>query len=261
MTPDVSKLIVGGPYDADRAWRHSEPADHFRLPPRTTRAGAGLRANHSHNARAPGVPASGDERRHPAAVRVLQEEPRHGVGKFRQPASRRPSRRCSCRRNSCSASSGILSTAAERHGSSRQRRRARVAPFVLLVEHHSRRRASRPGRTRQAERSVGAGASGAADARRPARRHTGVELRGPVAPTEKRRNGEAGSGHFPVRRSAAPVVPHRDGAVRLECLSRGPQPARPALGRLHVRQPAPGRALRHSARVRVAVPARRRSPT
>jgi hypothetical protein len=53
-----------------------------------------------------------------------------------------------------------------------------------------------------------------------------------VAPIEERRNGEAGPGDFSVRRGAAPVVSNRNGALRVEYLSRGPQPARPALGRL-----------------------------
>ncbi len=52
----------------ERARRHGEPPEDIRLPARTARAGAGLRANHSHHARASRVPASGDERRHRAAV-------------------------------------------------------------------------------------------------------------------------------------------------------------------------------------------------
>ena len=117
------------------------------------------------------------------------------------------------------------------------------------------------GRARQADGSGGPRAAGAADARRSARRRAGVELRRPVAAAAKRRNGEAGSGHLPVRRGAAPGVPHRDGALRLEHRPRGPQPARSALRRLHVRQPAAGRALRHPARLRLAVPPRDAAPT
>ena len=58
--------------------------------------------------------------------------------------------------------------------------------------------------------SSGARAPGPPDARRSARRHPRVELRRSVAAAAKRRNGEAGSGHLPVRRGAAPGVPHRD---------------------------------------------------
>ena len=66
-------------------------------------------------------------------------------------------------------------------------------------------------------------------------------------------DGEARSGDLPVRRDAPPVVRDRNVAVRLEHLPRGSQPARSAVGRLHVPQPASGRALRRPARLRIAV--------
>ena len=77
------------------------------------------------------------------------------------------------------------------------------------------------GREEHAVAAGGSGASGASDARRPARRHTGLELRRPVAEPEKRRDAEAGSGHFPVRRGAAAGVHDGDGAVCLQHFPRG----------------------------------------
>ncbi len=74
-----ARPIAGGhqadrrrPVRTDGTRRHAEPPDDFRVPPHR-RAGGLVRADDSANARAPGVPASGDERRHPAAVRLLRE--------------------------------------------------------------------------------------------------------------------------------------------------------------------------------------------
>ena len=222
--PDVSKLIIGGPYERPGA-ETRRAAGRFssavrRSPRRRTACARTILTTLAHRAfRRPG-----DERRHPAALEVLPEGAR----------GRRLRQRHSGRHRGDARVAGIpvphragsATGCAARAAASDQRRRARVAAVVFPVEHDPRRRAARRGRTRQAEGSGGARAPGAADARRPARRRAGVELRGPVAPAAERRDGEAGSGHLSVRRSAAPVVPHRNGAVRLEHLPRGPQPAR-----------------------------------
>ena len=60
-----------------------------------------------------------------------------------------------------------------------------------------------------------------------------------------------------LRRQPAPGVPARDGAVVREHAERGPQRARSAARRLHVRQRAAREALRHSERLRQPLPAGR----
>ena len=141
--------------------------------------------------------------------------------------------------------------------SPRQRRRARVAPLVLLVEHDSRRRAAR------------ARGTGPAEAIRPSSSSRCAGCSTIRAPTRWSRTSPASGCSlrnvetvkpdpviFPFDEALRQSFRDRNVAVRLEHLSRGPQPARSARGRLHVRQPASGRALRHPARLRIAVPAR-----
>ena len=149
----------------------------------------------------------------------------------------------------------------------RQRPRARLAAVVLSLEQHSRRRAARrrPERGRL-KRSGGAGAPGAADARRPARRR-------------RSSNNFAGQWLYlrnvPSTRPDTQLFPDFDDNLRqafrreTELLLRQRSCARTAASldlldaRLHVRERAARAALRHAEHLRQPLPAgdvdRRRS--
>ena len=128
-----------------------------------------------------------------------------------------------------------------------RRRRARVAAVLLLVEQHPRRRAARapPSAARshkpaELERQV---RRMIADPRADA---FVAQLRRPVAVSAQPRSRDPRAEHLPeLRRHAARRPAARDGAVLRERAARGPQRARAARRRLHVRQRARGAALRH----------------
>ena len=100
------------------------------------------------------------------------------------------------------------------------------------------------------KRAGHAGASGAADAGRRERRGAGDELR--VAVAVPARAAERAARFAGLRRQPPPIVPARDGAAVPHHPARGPQHRRPAGRRLHLRGRAPGRALRHPRRARLA---------
>ena len=233
--------------------RHAEPAEDLRLPARTGQSGRGLRAHDSREPRAPRVPPSGDapttssrwfafyrarprrrrfRERHPAGDRGLARVagipvPRRAGSAGGRRRSRRSATSSSRRvsRSSCGAAfrTRSCSALAERGGLK--------DPAVLARQ--VRRMLDDP----RADALVS--------------NFAGQWLHLRNVETVKPDPDPAA-----VRRSAAPGVPHRNRALRLEHLPRGPQPARSAVGRLHVRQPAAGRALRHAARLRIAVPPR-----
>ena len=82
--PDVSKLIIGGPYDATGAGETASRRTIFVCRPERAGAGAWLCANHPHEPRASCLPASGDQRRYSTAVRLLSagsRAPRRRAGR------------------------------------------------------------------------------------------------------------------------------------------------------------------------------------
>ena len=97
-----------------------------------------------------------------------------------------------------------------------QRSRPGVAAVVLSVEQHPGRRAASGGGSRNAERSGGAGAAGAAHASRSAVEGAGRQFRQPVARAEQARRRRARHGAVSgIRREPA----RRDGAGDAGCLS------------------------------------------
>ena len=78
-----------------------------------------------------------------------------------------------------------------------QRSRARLAPLVLSVEQHPRRRAARCGNPRQAQPAGGAREADAQDARRPALGQPRDEFRRAVAAAAQSRRGRAEHAIFP----------------------------------------------------------------
>ena len=203
-TPEVRQLIIGGPYNATGRGTTASRAKIFTCRPEDAR------------------------RKKPRCARTILTTLARRA--FRRPVGSAPtSSRCSRftrrgaprlgRRLRHAAFSGARSAArvarfpvprragsAALHagqGLSGQRSRARLAAVVLPLEQHSRRSAARPGGARQAERTRGAAAAGAAHARRPAVRRADLEFRRAVAASAQRRDGHARSGHLPVRRSAA----------------------------------------------------------
>ena len=123
-----------------------------------------------------------------------------------------------------------------------QRPRARVAAVVLPVEQCPGRRVDRPGGARRPAGSEGAGAAGPPDARRPARRGAGVELRRTVALSS--RVEECASRVGRLRRQPARVDAARDRAAVPHRAARGSQRHRFSRRRLHVRRRAAGAPLR-----------------
>ena len=150
----------------------------FSVPPeRVGRRGNGVRADDSHDAGAPRISRPGQPGRSRHADEFYQQGRKAATSR---PASSRRWRACSSRRGSCTASRGAGDRRG-RAGLSHQRRRAGVAPVVLPVEQHSRRRAARRGDEGPAARSAGAGAAGEAHARRPEGRRARREFRRAVA--------------------------------------------------------------------------------
>ena len=91
-----------------------------------------------------------------------------------------------------------------RHTVPHHRPGAGIAPVVLPVEQHPRRRIDRSGNRGQAERAGGARPADRAYACRPARDRAGRELRGPVAAAPQAAQRDAGHGHLHrVRREPA----------------------------------------------------------
>ena len=88
-SPEISKLIVGGPYQpTGRGDTASRRAIFVCRPARPAQEPACARTILT-SARAPGVPAARDERRYRAAVRVLPEGPRGGRLRKRHPGRHR----------------------------------------------------------------------------------------------------------------------------------------------------------------------------
>ncbi len=113
-----------------------------------------------------------------------------------------------------------------------QRPRAGLAPVVLPVEQHPRRRAAGPGREEPAPRARRDRAADTPDAGRPALRGVHLQLRRAVAVAA------AAAGHRPrsvplsrLRRHAGAGVPPRSRALLRQHRPRGPAGARPADGR------------------------------
>ena len=109
----------------------------------------------------------------------------------------------------------------------------------------------------QAPRSQGSGTPGPAHAGRSALPAVRRELRRPVAePARPRRAGPRHASVPRFRRQPAQRLPEGSAAVLLEHRPRRPQPDRPAERQLHVRQRAPGEALRNPQRLRQRFPPR-----
>ena len=129
----------------------------------------------------------------------------------------------------------------------RQRSRSGVAPVVLPHRPDPGRSAARRGREGPALRSEGARDAGPPAAGRSRVEVAGHQLRVPVAEGARHRRHRSRRGALPqFRRRPARRVPEGDGAVRRQHPARGPQRARSADRGPHVRQRAPGAALRHS---------------
>ena len=146
-----------------------------------------------------------------------------------------------------------------RHGVSHQRPRARLAPVVLPLEQHSRRRTARRGRGGRAaadpavlEQQVraDAGRSAVGVAGRPTSPRSGC-----TCATSRRSVPDEIL--FPdFDETLRERVPARDGAVPRQHPPREPQRARTADGELHLPERAAGEALRHSERHGELLPAR-----
>ena len=139
-----------------------------------------------------------------------------------------------------------------------QRSGTGVAPVVLPLEQHPRRRATGSGGGRPAQESLRVREAGAAHARRSEGRRAGRELRRPVAVPA--RSGHGADGSQELRRQPAPVVQARDRDAVQQHRARGPEPAGAAGRRLHVRGRAAGAPLRHSERLRQPLPPRDAGP-
>ncbi len=108
-----------------------------------------------------------------------------------------------------------------------------------------------------AARRRGARAASRADDCRPALGGVHRELHGAMAQRSRHAGQRARRGPVPgLRQHASRSLPARDRAVLRQHHSRGPQHPGLADGRLHVRQRAAREALRHSRRLRIAVPPR-----
>ena len=164
----------------------------------------------------------------------------------------------SCRiPSSCSGPKGTLHRR-RRAVVSRQRSRAGVAPLVLPLEQRSRRRAAGRGGTGSAEGAAGPRAPGAAHAGRLARVGAGRQLRRAMAVSaEPAQRRSPSKDAFPDFDDNLRQALQRETELFIEhVMKRGPQRPGAADRRLHVRQRAPGAALRHPQRLRDAVPPR-----
>ena len=178
--------------------------------------------------------------------------------------SRDPSRPASS--SGCAASWPIPSSCFAPRGqiartSSHRRLRPGVTAVFLPVEQHPGRRAARPG-GEAASCTPAPCWSGrcAACWPIPGREALVEQLRRPVAAAAEPAKLGARQGGVPgLRRQPPAVVPARDGAARRQHHARGPQRARAADRRLHVRRRAAGQALRHPGRLRQPLPPRRAS--
>ena len=172
-------------------------------------------------------------------------------------ACARRSKRSSRARTSSSASSSSPTTRQAGRHVSRQRRRPRVAAVVLPLGHAAgpgaarrRRHAASSSHAGRASRSRRAACSPIRAPRRSAPRFAGQWLRlQDVDKVHPDPNFYPNFDEQPRRRDAA-----RDRAVLQQPRARGPQRARPATRRLHVRERAARAALRHPRRRRRPVP-------
>ena len=163
-------------------------------------------------------------RRHPGRAESLAREPRVPVP--RGSAIRRTRRRARC---TASATSSSRRGCRSSYGA--------ASPTTSCCAPPSAARLRKPARAR---------AASAAHDRRPARRCVRRQLRRPVAVPAQPRSRDPGAEHLSeLRRYAARRPAARDGAVLRERAARGPQRARAAGRRLHVRQRARRAALRH----------------
>ena len=142
---------------------------------------------------------------------------------------------------------------------SRQRPRAGVAAVVLPVEQHSGRRAAGRWPAGAAAQGRRARAAGAPDARRSAVAGAGRR----ISPGSGCTSGTCGA-RRPTRTTfpTSTTTCGRRSSASWSCssgsiIARGPQRPRPDDRRLHVRERAAGEALRHSERLRSALPPRR----
>ena len=204
------------------------------------RSRTALRETDPLDAGAPRLPAAGDRRgsagaaavlstagraerrlraRHPAGARAAAGQPGVPV-----PRRARPARRRRRDRRTGSATSSWPRACRSSSGA--------AFPTTSCSIWPQRGKLTRPG---------GARAAGAADARRSARRGARQQLRRPVAVPAQRRRRDARSAAVPrLRREPAARDAARDRAVLREHRPRGPQRARAADRRLHVRQRAAG---------------------
>ena len=229
------------------------PAD-LHLPPGGRRRRGALRRAHPVRAGPARLPPPGErDGRRAAAARLPRPAAgrrrlRHGHpgrpgGRAREPALPLPGR-------ARSAGSRL------RDALSPGRPGAGVAPVVLSVEQHSRRRVAGAGRAGPAGCARRAGGAGAADAGGRARGGAGGELLRAVAVPAQPGPPAAGRGAVPgLRRRPARRVPPRDRAVSRQPAPRGPQRGRPAAGAVHVPERAAGRLLRGAERLRQPLPA------
>ena len=191
---------------------------------------------------------------------VLPRRPQGRQLRVRYPAraaahSRQPEVRAARRARSCGRAGGRRLP--------HQRRRAGLAPVLLPVEQHSRRRAADAGRAGPAPRVrwCSSSRSGACCATRVPRALVD-NFAGQWLQLRNLQRVTPDNDLFPrVRRQPAPELPARGRAAVRDDHARGPQRARSPDRRLHVRRRAAGAALRHPERLRQSVPARAGAPT
>ena len=197
--PRFEAVTISGPFKATGPGDTPSRRADLHLPPGARRVGArpraAVRAADPHDAGAARLPPAGHRRRRRAAARVLPDRPRQGQLRRRHPAGAAAHPRRA--RSSCSAPSASRARRAAASGLSHQRSRAGVAPVVLPVEQHPRRRAADGGGAGTPQGSGGARAAGAADAGRSARRGARQQLRRAVAvpaqPAERRARARTSS--------------------------------------------------------------------
>ena len=176
------------PVQPRRGRRHAEPRPHLHVPAPDRGRRDGLRHRDHLDPGPARLPPAGLLRRHRDAPVVLRAGPRRRRLRGRHRAG--PPRAAGKPRVPLPHRGGPGGRGAG-HALPARRPRARLAPVVLPLEQHPRRRAPRPRRGRQARRPGGARGAGAADARRPAGGDADQQLRRPVAPSPQPGDGDA----------------------------------------------------------------------
>ena len=240
--PHIEQFTITGPVQRDRARRHAEPAAHLHVPPSGDRATEGrVRAADPVDAGAARVSAARDRRRTSRALIDFYEAGRR-EGHLRRRHRARAASACWRARSSCSASRRTrpVPSPGDAYRISDLELASRLSFFLWssipddeLLD---------AGGAGPAEEAGGARAAGAPHARRPDARDALVSnFAGQWLYLRNLRNVQPELERVPrLRRQPAAGVPARDRAVLRQHHARGPQRARPADRRLHVRQRAAG---------------------